>query len=614
MKRPMNRISILLLTVLCASSAQATTWPQDQAKTAPSNQIERDPARQSREGAITGHVIGPDGQSMANARVFAYRIGENSGSPHSATVDDDGSFKLTGLPPGIYNVSARALGYISAEAPGEYAIHRIGENMTIAMIKGGVITGRVTDEAGEPIVGVGVRLIRLSYPESRTAGPREDTFEYHFGMTDDRGVYRVFGLLPGAYIANIGNVNSWDDSQISRDSPTYYPSATRDTAAEINLRGDEEVSGVDIRHRGDRGHIVSGSVSGEFASSSSNAVLVSLNDLHDGRDEAYASTSTTRGFAFYGVPDGDYELVATLLDNSDETSGSARRRVSVKGADANGVELKLAPNGSISGRVIIEPYTTPGRCAIKDEPAENLIAGQTREQTGRRPAVEEILLIVNPDDSDQRAQTSRFGRRDGDDGPPNKKGEFAFGDLEAGRYRITANLPDDSWRIRAITRAVAGTLKRSGGAEAKSPVEVSRDGVTIKSGEKLSGVEVFIAQDAASFNGRVVPANERSGFPSRLRAFLIPAEAASANDVIRYDETDVRADGSFEFKHVAPGKYLLHARQFDEKEPSVGQSGPLAWDTIERVKLRREATAAKNEIELKACERVKEHVLQWPMQ
>jgi hypothetical protein len=619
MERPMNGMMILLLLALCVSSARTASGSQEKAKTAPSNQIEQNsaeqnPGRQRRDGAITGRVIGPDGQPVADARVFAYRIGEDPGSPYSVAVADDGSFKLTGLEPGIYNVEVAALGYVSAETAGGNDIHRVGENLTAALIRGGVITGRVTDEAGEPIVGVGVRLGRLRDPEGRTIGSGEDTFEYHFGMTDDRGIYRVFGLRPGVYIANIGSGNSADDSQIRGDSPTYYPSAARDTAAEINLRGDEEVSGVDIRHRGDRGRIVSGSVSGEVASSSSNSVSVSLRGFDGGR-EADTSTSSARGFAFYGVPDGDYELVATSWGGSNETSGSGRRRVSVKGADVNGVELKLEPNGSISGRVIIETSTMPGRCEIKDDPAENLGAGQIQEQSTRRPVVEEILLIVDPDDSDQRAQTPRFSRRDGDAVPPNKKGEFAFEGLEAGRYRITADLPDGGWRIRAITRSVAGTVKRSAGATAaKSHVEVSRDGLTIKPGEKLSGVEVVVAEDAATLSGRVVTAKPASGAAkptSPLRAYLTPAEAASADDVIRYAETDVRGDGSFEFKHVAPGKYLLHARQAAEKEAGNGQTGPLAWDAVERAKLRREAAAAKNEIELKACERVKEHVLRW---
>ena len=112
-------------------------------------------------------------------------------------------------------------------------------------------------------------------------------------------------------------------------------------------------------------------------------------------------------------------------------------------------------------------------------------------------------------------------------------------------------------------------------------------------------------------NGRVVPAKAGPKFSSRLRVHLIPAEVSAADDVLRYAETTVGADGGFGFKHIAPGKYLLHARQVAEKEANGGQARPEAWDPIERAKLRREASAAKNEIELKACLRVKDHVLRW---
>jgi hypothetical protein len=94
-----------------------------------------------------------------------------------------------------------------------------------------------------------------------------------------------------------------------------------------------------------------------------------------------------------------------------------------------------------------------------------------------------------------------------------------------------------------------------------------------------------------------------------MRVHLIPAEVAAADDVIRYAETTVRGDGSFEFKHIAPGKYLLHTRQAAEKEANDDQARPIIWDAAERAKLRREAAAAKNEIELKVCERVKDHSL-----
>jgi len=39
---------------------------------------------------------------------------------------------------------------------------------------------------------------------------------------------------------------------------------------------------------------------------------------------------------------------------------------------------------------------------------------------------------------------------------------------------------------------------------------------------------------------------------------------------------------------------------------------PAAWDSVERVKLRREAIAAKNEIELQPCARIRDLLLRYP--
>jgi hypothetical protein len=99
--------------------------------------------------------------------------------------------------------------------------------------------------------------------------------------------------------------------------------------------------------------------------------------------------------------------------------------------------------------------------------------------------------------------------------------------------------------------------------------------------------------------------------PSSLRAHLIPAEATSADDVIRYAETDVRGDGSFEFKHVAPGKYLIHARHFAVNEVNDDQARPAAWDANERAKLRREAETLKIAVELKPCQRVADQTVKY---
>jgi len=620
----MRHASPLLLIVLCAAFAQLAPAQQAPAKTVTPDQTEQNSTRRKREGAITGRVIGADSQPAPDAHVFARQISDKPRTQEAELADGEGNFKLTGLSPGAYLLNAYAPGYVAAEASSEYDIHRIGENVTINLVRGGVITGRVTDETGEPIVNVSVITRRLRNLEGKTTASRFESFGSRGGSTDDRGIYRIFGLPPGIYIVYVGgaHASSPDDAQVTRDTPTYYPSSTRATATEISLRSGEEVSGIDIRHRGERGRIISGAIIGGIESSSPyGSFWVTLKGFEVGRYEDSTIPLNSRGFAFYGVPDGEYELVAMSGAQADETYSSIPRRISVKGVDVSGIELKLTPHGSIAGRIVLESSNPPKRCPINTGSAENQASGQVQEHARRESVVEEITLKADRDDPNQRAQRSRFDWF-GDGRPPNEKGEFALKGLEAGRYRITANLPDDGWRIRAIIQTgqsgpgsakpsteAAGAVRTAG--TTGSPVDASRNGIAIKPSEKVSGVEVIVADGAARLNGRVVPAKEGMKLPPWLHAHLIPAEAASADDVIRYAETKVGADGSFEFKHIAPGKYLLHARQVVEKEANDDQARPIAWDAVESAKLRREAATAKNEIELKVCERVKEHVLRW---
>jgi len=65
------------------------------------------------------------------------------------------------------------------------------------------------------------------------------------------------------------------------------------------------------------------------------------------------------------------------------------------------------------------------------------------------------------------------------------------------------------------------------------------------------------------------------------------------------------------FINIAPGKYWLITRVTPNGEPVNRLATPAAWDPSERAKLRREAMAAKNEIELQPCGRVKEYVLRF---
>jgi carboxypeptidase family protein len=565
-----RRLAIPLAALLSISAFAQETKPQ-------------------REGVITGRVVADDGQPMGGAQVIALSVGKLriAGGTQMTNCDAEGNFKVTGLSSGVYSLMAKSPGYVSVQDQSRK--YRIGESVIIRMSRGGVITGRVTDEFGEPMVGFGVSAERVRDSEGQPYRPGALMNEMNSSrMTDDRGVYRIYGLEPGTYVVSVNGALSMlpGPARISSEPPSYYPSSPRGAAGEINLRGAEEMSGIDIRARGGRGRAISGTVSGETQGEGLfNSVIVTLLSAADKKVVGMTALINGQNFSLRGVEDGEYELVATRFNETMDLAGSAPRRVEVRGADVNGVELKLMKLGSISGRVVIE--------AQKEEC-----------KTADQFRVEEFLLeLMREDQAPIGLDDGLFAGLAGiflGSATPEKDGSFIAKGLKAGQYRINANLHDENWYVRAITQATA-----------PKPIDVSRAGVTLKQGEKISGIEMRIAHGAASLSGRVVPPGEGAQLPKLLRAHLIPAETTATDDLLRYAEAPVRGDGSFEFKHLAPGRYLLHTRQATEKKANDNNVRPLAWDAVERAKLRREAAAAKNEIELKPCERVKEHVLKW---
>jgi hypothetical protein len=545
-------------------------------------------ANLGRKGVISGRVVSDDGQPMGGAQVIVASAGKSSVAIASqmTSCDGDGNFKVAGLSSGVYSILARAPGYVSVQDQSRK--YRIGESVIIRMARGGVITGRVTDEFGEPMVGSRVTADRVrdsdGKPDPRPAAMTEMNSSR---MTDDRGVYRIYGLEAGAYVVGVNGAfqTLGGQGRASRELPTYHPSSPRGAAVEVNLRGAEEASGVDIRARGGRGRSISGTVSGATQGEGLvNGVSVKLYGVADKQLAGSTTLLGNQNFALRGVDDGEYELIAARFSENLDFALSAPKRVVVRGADVNGVELKLLKLGSVSGRVIIE-------------------APKAECKTADQFKVEEVMIELKRDDNTPTFFASgliEFGGMSFTGGAPEKDGAFTMKNLEAGRYRINADLPDENWYVRAVTQAAS-----------PKPIDVSRAGVTLKQGEGIPGIEVIIAQGAASLSGRVVPAGEGAQLPKRPRIHLIPAETAAADDLLRYAEAQIGGDGSFEFKHVAPGKYLLHARQSAEKEAIDDQDRPLAWDAVEREKLRREAAAAKNEIELKVCDRVKDQLLRW---
>ena len=534
------------------------------------------------KGAITGRVVAEDGGGMAGVTVMLWPVAIQGGQRRSTTTDEEGNFRFTDLSPRSYSISVfGSREYAQPPAvtgSGERRYYRAGESVHIALIRGGVITGRVTNAAGDPVIGIQVIAIRVRDTDGR---PTRMSGGSSQRMTDDRGVYRIYGLQPGGYIvvAN-SNSNYSGGSAYYGETPTYHPSSTRDAAAEVAVSSGSEASGIDIRYRGEPGHAVSGKMTGVNLAESSAPAMVYLTHAATGAsfDLMYENPSQSGAFAFYGVPDGEYDLTAERLEGQrDDKLGSEPRRVTVRGADVTGVELRLSPRAAIEGKVVLDPL--PQRCEEK-----------------RQVALEEIILQARRDETVKAPLPTHlsFPR----DTTANEKGEFLLKSLDPARYRLQVSLPGESWYLKSLTAPASG-----GG--------IARSGIPLKGGERLNGVTVTIAEGAASLRGRVTTGKEGARLPGKLAIHLVPAEIASADDVLRYGETVAERDGAFEFKNMAPGRYLLLARAAPDDEPSDRPPAPVAWNANERTKLRREAETLKTEVELKPCHRVTDQAIKY---
>ena len=529
-------------------------------------------------GVIDGKVVNENGQPLAGASLSVRAINSPAGG-RTTSSDIDGNFRVSGLEPALYVVNGSAPAYTTIPSdPTAPTYYRIGDTVRVEMIRGGAITGTVTNALGDPIVAVRVRATMVR--DARGEVPKVFTFGLMEQPTDDRGIYRIYGLRPGTYIVSAGGAGfsrSFNPYEI--DVPTFAPSSTRDNAAEVIVRSGEDAT-VDIRYRGEPGHVISGTVKGAGANGSS----VSLTQA--GGTIAFANTfqpAGARGFAFNGLADGDYDLVAQEVTTNPVSSTipvfalSEPKRVSVRGADVTGIELSTRPLGSISGKISLESSKAP-------------------ECQGKRPPLltETVVRLQRPEKETDKEDSLAL-RFFGSSASPDATGVFNVRNLIPGRYQFEPRFYARYWYLQSITITT--------GAAKPQKIDAAANWTSVKSGEQLSNLTITLAQGAASIRGRLTVA-EGVATPA-MSIYLVPAEPDKADDVLRYFISDVGGDLTFTFNNLPPGKYLalIDTQGTTLTKLRQPESGPM------RVKLRRTAETRKNEIELKPCQNLVDYQL-----
>ena len=537
-------------------------------------------------GTISGRVVNEAGQPVAGASTFVRAV-NSIGAGRTTLTDSEGNFQVSGLEAGLYTVVANAPAYASVfdpNSPPPY--YRIGDSVRVDLVRGGVITGTVTNALGEPVVAVRVRAAMIR--NAKGQAPRIPGFGPE-QSTDDRGIYRIYGLSPGTYLVSAGGLNAFQSFQFNpydSDIPTYAPSGTRDNAAEVSVRGGEETT-VDIRYRGEPGYTISGTAK-VAGTSGASIMLTPLGGYMLGANMFQPASS--RGFAFHGVGDGEYELMAqevTTAPGSMLTSIwlSEPKRITIKGASVTGIELITKPLGSISGRISLEPSKVP-------------------ECQGKRPPLfAETLVLLKRPEKESEKDPSLSVRVFGNSGSPDSNGAFVLRNLSAGRYQFEPRFFARYWYLQSITLGTATPAKSQAAASLRT--DAAANWTALKFGEQLTNLTITLAEGAASIRGKLTSAEP----PPGMVLYLVPSEQDKADNVLRFFVTEVGADGTFALNNLPPGRYWALTQTNADAQTATLTKLRQPEAATARTKLRKIAETQKTEIELKPCQNLTDYQL-----
>ena len=485
------------------------------------------PTAAAANGTMRGRVVAADsGTPVRKVEVQLTRVDAAPGGaldairrPRGARTDVDGKYEFTDLPPGRYQLSVAKAPYVGQSwgqtqptSPVKLLDLHAGETLDrldFSLVRGGVITGRVVDEFGEPLSGVDMRVVM-----ARPVGGHRDLQEMNFASTNDLGEFRMFGIAPGQYYVKA----AWRraGAPIDPDSPdrtgypeTFFPGTSNvEEAQRFTVRGGETIADLamalsPIKTVRIQGTVVNvnGRPSGPMN------ILVMKGDGRDGM--TFGSPVRPDGsFVVGNLTAGEYTLRAQVMPPQKD-SAIAVLKVTVGVEDLEDVRMVAVSPSTIAGRVIVDPAQS------QSLPAPLMLS----------------LMAVNG-----QFFTGMETTRVGDDQ------SFTM-TAAAGRYRINWMNASAGWTIRTIRI---------------NNTDVTDDDIEVKAGENISGVDIELTNKSATIAGTVTA---RSGAPSAGgRVFVFAADKKLWTPNARYFRMGSPGqDGRFKITGLPSGSYNIVA-------------------------------------------------------
>jgi hypothetical protein len=311
--------------------------------------------------------------------------------PRRTATAADGRFEFKEVLPGAYTVSfdaAMSRGTHLDQSLGEPGPRdpwkpgrrvppielRAGEtrdNVDIALWRAFAVEGRVVDDAGEPIANTAVNISQWDSPSTMSMGrPR---------LTDDRGLFRIFGLRPGQYRICADGGMHFAPSEDVRDKliRTCYPSAINDAGAQPVVVSSAEVGPIEIRLQRNPTFRITGMAIDSSGAPIANLSVNLVSVRPGGSSSSSIETKPGGQFIASGVTPGDYAIQVSTGDwhfpnpenKQDREIGYAPVRVDVE--DIDGLVVATSKPAKVAGRIVFEggaPEQGPSKLSVTTMP------------------------------------------------------------------------------------------------------------------------------------------------------------------------------------------------------------------------------------------------------
>lgn len=517
------------LALLVALSASTVSGQQVIATPPQRDQL---PVRQTGSGVIRGRVIAADTNApLRRVQIRLTPMGVDGVEVRTTTTGDDGRYEFTQLAAGRYGLKVSKGGYVDIEygqrrpfekgRPIEIADRQVLDRVDMTLPPGAVITGRVTDESGEPVARAGVQLARYRYFNGR----RQVSGNYS-DATDDRGEFRIFGVPPAEYllIANFSEPGDRSTDQL-RYVPTYYPgTASTADAQRVQVKLGGELSGLSIALVRQR----SASVSGVVRSTTPSAftMVEARRTDGDGSDWHSAVVDPRGGFSLHGLLPGSYVLEAETAFGSNERGAI---EVKVGATDVVGVVLTMSTGASARGQVRFEGGTPP-----------------------RDLQPSQVIVLAGPEDASQGRQMGQMPQ------PVRSDWTFELTGLHGRQVLFGAAVRD--WGLKAVSVA--------GNDFTDVPIDFS--------GGDINGIEVLLSNRHTQVAGQV--SDIRGGVAGDATVVIFSADPEKWRRGRYIQAARPNQQGRFQVEGLPAGRYLAIA--FDYLEDGEEQNPDLLKEWV----------------------------------